>query len=195
MGKHSKRASFSPSICLPDSEEERKPSTDSLQPRNQRLHICEANAHFECKRTWAGARWQYQATVTEVHRILSNTQNKPDTSQLLWFIVALGLLRWEGHQLPVCTTQSLGGDPLPGEARRIFRSRPPLSPRRRSEICLRRSTLLTICRLPAGKTCGLRFTGVAGRLAGTLAAESRKNRMVHRFSQLLGARHAAALPE
>lgn len=55
------------------------------------LHIPEANAHIQCKRTWANTsvQWQYQATVTEVDRILSNTQNKPDTSNcfsLLWLV-------------------------------------------------------------------------------------------------------------
>lgn len=43
-----------------------------------------------------------RATVTEVEGILSNTQNKPDTSQLLYFIVAgKYTCWWEGHQLPV----------------------------------------------------------------------------------------------
>lgn len=54
---------------------------------------------FKCKRTSANTSvlWQYQATVTD--RILSNTQNKPDTSQLLRFIVVGERTCREGHQV------------------------------------------------------------------------------------------------
>lgn len=37
---------------------------------------------------------QHQATLTEEGRILSNTQNKPDTNQKLWVIVACNFIKY-----------------------------------------------------------------------------------------------------